>query len=105
VDLGQVKITVASCDRYLTLGRAMKLKIMHTKSNADIAREIIEHRLKISRDKNLPKEKGITMLDCPYSDKDRVKALGAKWNGTLKSWYITKRMDADLFRQWIKSGR
>ena len=75
------------------------------KSNADIAREIIEHRLKISRERNLPKEKGITMLDCPYSDKDRVKGLGAKWNGTLKRWYITEKMDKELFKQWIRGSR
>ena len=96
---------MTACKRWSHPWQSYGILIVTTKSNADIAREIIEHRLKISRERNLPKEKGITMLDCPYSDKDRVKALGAKWNGTLKRWYITEKMDKDLFRHWIRGSR
>ena len=31
---------------------------------------------------------GATMLNCPYADKNEVKALGAKWQPSLKVWYV-----------------
>jgi hypothetical protein len=28
------------------------------------------------------------LIDCPHSEKDKAKALGAKWDASLKKWYI-----------------
>ena len=35
-----------------------------------------------------------------YEDKDEAKALGAKWDNTKKSWYITDDQDASLFEKF-----
>ncbi|MBE0438071.1 MAG: hypothetical protein IBX56_20010 [Methylomicrobium sp.] len=29
------------------------------------------------------------LLDVEYSEKDEVKAMGARWNSEIKSWYVT----------------
>lgn len=41
------------------------------------------------------------LLDVPYEEKDQVKALGAKWNPTLKKWYVPCRADYGKFEKWI----
>jgi hypothetical protein len=43
----------------------------------------------------------IILLDVPYMEKDRAKALGAKWNAPNKKWFITKNMDQKPFRKWL----
>lgn len=41
-------------------------------------------------------------LNVPYSEKDEVKSLGAKWNAKIKKWYIDKRTDEYVkFSKWI----
>ena len=40
-------------------------------------------------------------LNVPYSEKDEVRDLGAKWNVAKKSWYISKDMDLHKFEKWI----
>ena len=37
----------------------------------------------------------------PFDDKEQAKALGAKWDGTLKTWYIPMDMDMVKFRKWL----
>ena len=37
----------------------------------------------------------------PFADKEQAKALGAKWDGTLKTWYIPADMDMGKFRKWL----
>lgn len=37
----------------------------------------------------------------PFSDKDQAKAIGAKWDGDLKTWYIPADADMKKFRKWI----
>lgn len=34
------------------------------------------------------------IINVPFSEKDEVKLLGAKWSPTLKKWYVEK---------WLKS--
>lgn len=41
------------------------------------------------------------LLDVQYSEKDEVKALGAKWNPALKKWYVKDRYDYYKFAKWI----
>lgn len=40
-------------------------------------------------------------LNCPYSEKEQVKSLGAKWDPKEKKWYITSQQDIDVFEKWI----
>ena len=41
------------------------------------------------------------MLDVPYSEKDKAKALGARWNPNKKKWYVQNQSDYPKFQQWI----
>lgn len=40
-------------------------------------------------------------LNVPFDDKDKIKALGAWWDGERKAWYIPKGKDITPFKQWI----
>jgi hypothetical protein len=40
-------------------------------------------------------------LTTPFSDKDAAKALGAKWDGKRKVWYIVDVADLTPFMRWI----
>ena len=40
-------------------------------------------------------------ISVPFADKDQAKALGAKWDGTLKTWYIPVDADMGKFRNWL----
>jgi Domain of unknown function (DUF5710) len=41
-------------------------------------------------------------LDCPYSEKDDAKRLGAKWDMARKTWYVEDPEDLTPFARWIK---
>ncbi len=40
-------------------------------------------------------------LVTPFSEKDVVKALGARWDATKKTWYISDVADLTPFLRWI----
>jgi hypothetical protein len=40
-------------------------------------------------------------LVTPFADKDAAKALGARWDGTRKVWYISDVKDLTPFLRWI----
>ena len=40
-------------------------------------------------------------LDCPFSQKDDAKALGARWDPTNKTWYVPADKDLRPFRRWV----
>lgn len=40
-------------------------------------------------------------LVTPFADKDRVKALGARWDPARKVWYVTDPPDLTPFLPWI----
>lgn len=42
-----------------------------------------------------------TNLKVDFSDKDRVKNLGAKWDSARKIWYIENVEDISKFLPWI----
>ncbi|CAJ1946591.1 unnamed protein product [Cylindrotheca closterium] len=46
-------------------------------------------------------------LDCPFEEKDKVKALGAKWNGGQRSWYVPVELYSQIaiFNSWTPKGR
>lgn len=43
-------------------------------------------------------------LNCPYDDKDACKALGGRWDGDVKKWYITDAMASEPFAQWMEGA-
>lgn len=40
-------------------------------------------------------------LNCPFPEKDQAKALGARWDGARKTWYIVDVEDLTPFMRWI----
>ena len=40
-------------------------------------------------------------LVTPFAEKDAAKALGARWDATLKVWYISDVKDLTPFQRWI----
>lgn len=45
------------------------------------------------------------ILKVPYAEKDEAKALGAKWNGARKAWYVPDGQAATAFAKWITPGQ
>ncbi|XOB65891.1 DUF5710 domain-containing protein [Deferribacteres bacterium DY0037] len=42
-------------------------------------------------------------LDVPYNEKDEAKALGARWDGAVKSWFIPKDIPIKRFTKWLQN--
>lgn len=40
-------------------------------------------------------------LTVPFAQKDRAKALGARWDAASRKWYVPAGLDADAFREWL----
>ncbi|MGJ7535179.1 MULTISPECIES: DUF5710 domain-containing protein [unclassified Variovorax] len=40
-------------------------------------------------------------LDVPYRSKDAAKALGARFDGTVKRWYVEAGVDLVAFGAWL----
>lgn len=40
-------------------------------------------------------------LNCPFEDRAAVKALGARWDLTLKVWYVIDPPDLLPFARWL----
>jgi hypothetical protein len=40
-------------------------------------------------------------LVTPFAEKDAVKALGARWDGAQKIWYVVDVADLTPFTRWI----
>lgn len=41
-------------------------------------------------------------LHVPYAEKDEAKALGAKWDRSLKLWFVPRDINPDPFAKWIR---
>lgn len=39
-------------------------------------------------------------LQVPFAEKDQAKKLGARWDGTLKVWYVPENTDLGPFAKW-----
>jgi hypothetical protein len=44
------------------------------------------------------------ILKVPYADKDKAKALGARWNAQRKVWYVPDGTAVTPFEQWCTPG-
>ena len=42
-----------------------------------------------------------TYLNCPFDDKDECKALGGRWDGDAKKWYVPAGKDTAPFAKWL----
>lgn len=40
-------------------------------------------------------------LNCPYSEKDEAKFLGARWDPAKKVWYVENIEDLTPFAKWV----
>lgn len=40
-------------------------------------------------------------LNVPYAEKDEVKKLGARWDPSIKKWYVPSKKDYYKFEKWI----
>lgn len=40
-------------------------------------------------------------LDVPYEEKNEAKALGARWNGDAKRWFVPDGRNVTPFRRWM----
>ena len=47
-------------------------------------------------------KKPVTYLNCPFHEKNDAKGLGAKWDYTLKLWYVPHGADTAPFARWIE---
>lgn len=47
---------------------------------------------------------GSTYLTAGFKDKDKVKALGARWDPEQRAWYAPAGADLALFRAWLPAG-
>lgn len=43
-------------------------------------------------------------LKVPFNEKDQAKALGARWNGEAKHWYVPQGIEAAPFEKWFTSA-
>ena len=41
-----------------------------------------------------------TYINVPFAQKDTAKALGAKWDASMKKWYVPADKDSAVFAQW-----
>ena len=41
-------------------------------------------------------------LECPYHEKEEVKALGARWDNTQRRWYAPPGIDLKPLFPWMK---
>lgn len=44
---------------------------------------------------------GPTYLAVPFAEKDAAKALGARWNPEVKSWFVPEHMSTAPFSRWL----
>lgn len=40
-------------------------------------------------------------LNCPFPEKDRAKALGARWDINTKKWYVPEGTSLEPFQKWL----
>lgn len=45
-----------------------------------------------------------TFLEVQFKEKDQAKALGARWDGPTKKWYVPDGLDLAPFKAWLPAG-
>ena len=49
---------------------------------------------------------GRVYLNCPYSQKEQAKSLGARWDQNMRRWYVCLESNVDVakFQRWLPQG-
>lgn len=42
-----------------------------------------------------------TMLNVPFAEKDRARALGARWSANQRRWFVDAGADLNRFEKWL----
>ncbi len=42
-----------------------------------------------------------TNLQVPFSEKDKARSMGARWDAARKTWYVENVEDISQFMQWM----
>jgi len=42
-----------------------------------------------------------TYLNCPFTEKDQAKAIGARWDKKRKQWYVPVELPLEPFKRWL----
>ena len=42
-----------------------------------------------------------TYLNCPFTEKDQAKPLGARWDKNTKQWYVPADTPLEPFKKWL----
>ena len=45
-----------------------------------------------------------TFLTVPFKDKDTAKGLGARWDATLRQWFVPEGRELGPFAVWLPAG-
>ena len=48
-----------------------------------------------------PSEGERIYLNCPFDEKEECKALGGRWDGDVKKWYVPQGVDTAPFAKWL----
>jgi len=43
-----------------------------------------------------------TYLKVSFKEKEEAKSLGARWDGTIKQWYVPRGLDLSRFNKWLQ---
>ena len=82
-----------------------KIKAMYRLKYPDIAKlmdEVRKHfpEAQLVKVRELKVSDTALYLDCPFSDRDLVKKLGAKWDHSKKKWFVPADVDKTPFKKW-----
>lgn len=42
-----------------------------------------------------------TYIEVPFAEKDKAKALGARWDMSRRSWFVPDGVDLMKFKRWL----
>ena len=82
------------------------MRSMYRSKYPDIAKlmdQVREHfpQAKLVKVRELKVSDTKLYLDCPFSDRDLVKKLGAKWDHSKKKWFAPADSDKTPFKKWV----
>lgn len=80
-----------------------KIKVIKTAPiEEDFKESLLSYKDKIPVRKSQNSIKAGCYLKVPYDEKDKAKALGAKWNSDKKMWYVPEGKETAPFKKWIE---
>lgn len=107
----RVRRNIASTDEDIATAKAVRkdAEFVAAVGDADLKRRIeAEERIRSEPSPAQvlagPEQAGKVFLDVPFKQKEKVKALGAKWDRQEQSWYISASADKAPFAPWLRGG-